>query len=203
VRELPVQRVAEETGRLVVRVGLICGSLAVALPAAEQAMVVELERAPATDGVLDSVRAAELDLDLDQALELFRASGRGPALGQATEQAAETGPDSEVWMVLEPETAPDRAVGVVRDSARAQAVEVVPDSAQVQAVEVGQDSARVQAVEVVQDSARARAAEPARDSEREVDSGQGLVHEAEKVLERTRPEANLPPWAGGGRRRHY
>lgn len=111
---------------------MICGSLAVAVafPAAEQAVELERGRAPATEEALGLAPAVglDLDLDLDQALELFRASDRGPALGQATEQAAETGPDSEVWMVLEPETAPDRAVEAARDSARVQAAEAVRDS---------------------------------------------------------------------------
>ena len=67
-----------------------------------------------------------IDWDLDQALELFRGSGQGVAPGRATERAAEAGRDSERWTVLEPETAPDRAVGV--GVAPVQAVEAVRHS---------------------------------------------------------------------------
>ena len=90
--EVPVRKVVEGKGRLEDRAGAICGSLAVAVPAAEPAPAVEL----ATEGVRDLVPSVGPVPVVARVVELVRGLDReaAPALGAERDLVAE--PDQVV-----------------------------------------------------------------------------------------------------------
>ena len=82
VREHRVQKAEEETGSPEARAGMIFGTRAVAVPAVELALAVELDLA--TDGAQDLVRGVGLDhpgpaqvVELDLGLDRVAVLGRG------------------------------------------------------------------------------------------------------------------------------
>ena len=129
VREHSVQKEAEETGPPEALAGMIFGTRAVAVPAADPALVVELDLA--TDGARDLVREAGLDPGPAQVVELDLGLDRVAVLGQGAERerAVERGRDSD--RTVERVPALDRVAALVLEMEREPAVEPRRDSERV------------------------------------------------------------------------